>query len=101
MVAGYLRSALAASTQGWQQTLFSRGFDDMFTPVTSLHWMGAWPQDDAQCAALVAYGGTLAAIGAAVSVFARHNPGVVKSVLSIRALPLIHKADHAFVTGRR
>jgi methylaspartate mutase epsilon subunit len=30
--------------------------------------MGAWPQDDAQCAALVAYGGTLAAIGGAVSV---------------------------------
>src|SRR3970282_1532241 len=30
--------------------------------------MGAWPQDGAQCAALVAYGGTLAAIGGAVSV---------------------------------
>ncbi|HDO51446.1 MAG TPA: methylaspartate mutase subunit E, partial [Rhizobiales bacterium] len=28
----------------------------------------AWPQDDAQCAALVAYGGTLAAIGGAASV---------------------------------
>ncbi|MBI1988395.1 MAG: methylaspartate mutase subunit E, partial [Betaproteobacteria bacterium] len=40
----------------------------VFTPVTSLHWMGAWPQDDAQCAALVAYGGTLAAIGGAASV---------------------------------
>jgi methylaspartate mutase epsilon subunit len=40
----------------------------VFTSVTSLHWMGAWPQDDAQAAALVAYGGTLAAIGGAVSV---------------------------------
>ena len=34
----------------------------------SLHWMGAWPHDDAQSAALVGYGGTLAAIGGAVSV---------------------------------
>jgi methylaspartate mutase epsilon subunit len=30
--------------------------------------MGAWPHDDAQCAALVVYGGTLAAIGGAASV---------------------------------
>ena len=51
-----------------QEYLRKRGFDDVFTPVTSLHWMGAWPQDEAQCAALVAYGGTLAAIGGAVSV---------------------------------
>ncbi|HEX2116121.1 MAG TPA: methylaspartate mutase subunit E [Alphaproteobacteria bacterium] len=41
---------------------------DVFTPVTSLHWMGAWPHDEAQCAALVSYGGTLAAIGGATSV---------------------------------
>jgi methylaspartate mutase epsilon subunit len=41
---------------------------DVFTPVTSLHWMGAWPHDEAQCAALVSYGGTLAAIGGAASV---------------------------------
>jgi methylaspartate mutase epsilon subunit len=51
-----------------QEYLKAQGFDDMFTPVTSLHWMGAWPHDDAQSAALVAYGGTLAAIGGAVSV---------------------------------
>ena len=51
-----------------QEYLKKRGYTDMFTPVTSLHWMGAWPQDEAQCAALVAYGGTLAAIGGAVSV---------------------------------
>jgi methylaspartate mutase epsilon subunit len=44
------------------------GYDDAFTPVTSLHWMGAWPHDEAQAAALVVYGGTLAAIGGAVSV---------------------------------
>ncbi|HJO75282.1 MAG TPA: methylaspartate mutase subunit E [Rhodospirillales bacterium] len=48
--------------------LSAAGYDDMFLPVTSLHWMGAWPQDEAQCAALVSYGGTLAAIGGAVSV---------------------------------
>ena len=48
--------------------LAAAGFEDMFLPVTSLHWMGAWPQDEAQCAALVSYGGTLAAIGGAGSV---------------------------------
>jgi len=51
-----------------QEYLLAAGFEDMFTPVTSLHWMGAWPQDDAQSAALVSYGGTLAAVGGAVSV---------------------------------
>ena len=51
-----------------QEYLQRQGFDDVFTPVTSLHWMGAWPHDDAQAAALVAYGGTLAAVGGAVSV---------------------------------
>ncbi len=51
-----------------QDYLHAKGFDDVFTPVTSLHWMGAWPQDEAQCEALVSYGGTLAAIGGAVSV---------------------------------
>ena len=51
-----------------QEYLAAAGFDDMFTPVTSLHWMGAWPQDDAQATALVSYGGTLAAVGGAVSV---------------------------------
>ncbi len=51
-----------------EEYLAAAGFKDVFTPVTSLHWMGAWPQDDAQAAALVSYGGTLAAIGGAVSV---------------------------------
>ncbi len=51
-----------------QDYLGAHGFNDVFTPVTSLHWMGAWPHDDAQAQALVAYGGTLAAVGGAVSV---------------------------------
>ncbi len=51
-----------------QEYLTAQGFKDVFTPVTSLHWMGAWPLDDAQAAALVSYGGTLAAVGGAVSV---------------------------------
>jgi methylaspartate mutase epsilon subunit len=51
-----------------QKYLKRLGFHDVFTPVTSLHWMGAWPHDEAQCAALVVYGGTLAAVGGAVSV---------------------------------
>ncbi|MBI2289669.1 MAG: methylaspartate mutase subunit E [Betaproteobacteria bacterium] len=61
-------AAIQACGELCQEYLKQRGFDDAFTPVTSLHWMGAWPQDAAQCAALVAYGGTLAAIGGAASV---------------------------------
>jgi len=51
-----------------QEYLRRCGYPDVYTSVTLLHWMGAWPQDDAQCAALVAYGGTLAAIAGATSV---------------------------------
>ena len=51
-----------------QEYLAKFGFTDVFTPVTSLHWMGAWPQDEAQAWALIAYGGTLAAVGGAVSI---------------------------------
>jgi methylaspartate mutase epsilon subunit len=51
-----------------QEYLARQGYDGVFTPVTSLHWMGAWPEDPAQCAALIVYGGTIAAIGGAASV---------------------------------
>ncbi len=51
-----------------QEYLPRKGYRDVFTPVTLLHWMGAWPQDEAQSAAIIAYGGTLAAISGAVSV---------------------------------
>src|SRR5262249_11795399 len=51
-----------------QEYLVRQGYRDVFTPVTLLHWMGAWPQDDAQSAALISYGGTLAAIAGAASV---------------------------------
>jgi methylaspartate mutase epsilon subunit len=61
-------AAIRACGELAQEYLLRHGYVDVFTPVTSLHWMGAWPQDDAQAAALVAYGGTLAAIGGAVSV---------------------------------
>lgn len=60
--------AIRACRELTQEYLTAAGYDDVFTPVTSLHWMGAWPQDDAQSQALVAYGGTLAAVGGAVSV---------------------------------
>ncbi len=61
-------AAIRACGELCQEYLQRLGFEDVFTPVTSLHWMGAWPQDEAQSAALIAYGGTLAAIGGAVSV---------------------------------
>jgi methylaspartate mutase epsilon subunit len=51
-----------------QEYLQRFGFKDVFTPVTSLHWMGAWPHDEAQAAALIVYGGTLAAVGGAASI---------------------------------
>lgn len=61
-------AAIRACRELVQEYLVKAGYEDVFTPVTSLHWMGAWPYDDAQAAALVAYGGTLAAIGGAISV---------------------------------
>jgi methylaspartate mutase epsilon subunit len=61
-------AAVRACGELCQEYLRRRGYDDVFTPVTLLHWMGAWPQDEAQAAALVAYGGTLAAVAGAASV---------------------------------
>ena len=61
-------AAIRACKDLAQEYLGRAGYDDVSTPIISLHWMGAWPQDDAQCATLVAYGGTLAAIGGAASV---------------------------------
>ncbi len=61
-------AALRVCGELCQEYLACRGHTELFTPVISLHWMGAWPHDEAQCAALVSYGGTLAAIGGAVSV---------------------------------
>ncbi len=61
-------AAVRACHELCQEYLQRLGFGEVFTPVTSLHWMGAWPQDEAQCAALIAYGGTLAAVSGAVSV---------------------------------
>jgi methylaspartate mutase epsilon subunit len=51
-----------------QEYLQRAGFHDVFTPITSLHWMGAWPQDETQATALIAYGGTLAAVSGATSI---------------------------------
>lgn len=61
-------AAVRACRELCQEYLAKRGYVDVFTSVTLLHWMGAWPQDDAQAAALVAYGGTLAAVAGANSV---------------------------------
>ena len=61
-------AAISACESLVQEYLVRHGHRDVFTPVTSLHWMGAWPYDDAQAAALIALGGTTAAIGGAVSV---------------------------------
>jgi methylaspartate mutase epsilon subunit len=61
-------AATAVCREMCQEYLRHKGYRDVFTPVTLLHWMGAWPQDEAQSAALISYGGTLAAIAGALSV---------------------------------
>jgi len=61
-------AAVAACRELCQEYLAKKGHRDVFTPITLLHWMGAWPHDDAQSAAMIAYGGTLAAIAGANSV---------------------------------
>ena len=61
-------AAVSACRELCQKYLVQKGFHDIFTPVTLLHWMGAWPQDEAQAAAIISYGGTLAAISGATSV---------------------------------
>jgi len=61
-------AAVAACRELCQEYLAQKGFHDVFTPITILHWMSAWPQDEAQAAALISYGGTLAAISGAASV---------------------------------
>ncbi|MBN9460529.1 MAG: methylaspartate mutase subunit E [Burkholderiales bacterium] len=61
-------AAIAVCEEMAQEYLRRRGLTDVETPITSLHWMGAWPQDEAQAAAMVAFGGTLAAVSGAVSV---------------------------------
>jgi methylaspartate mutase epsilon subunit len=40
-------AAVRACGELCQEYLRRRGYDDVFTPVTLLHWMGAWPQDEA------------------------------------------------------
>lgn len=69
-------AAVAACRDLCQEYLARLGFTDVFTPVTLLHWMGAWPHDDAQSMALIAYGGSIAAIAGAVSVTTKttHEP---------------------------
>jgi methylaspartate mutase epsilon subunit len=61
-------AAVAACRELCQEYLARKGHRDVFTSVTLLHWMGAWPHDDAQAAAIISYGGTLAAISGATSV---------------------------------
>jgi methylaspartate mutase epsilon subunit len=61
-------AAVAACGELCQEYLRKKGFTDVFTPVTLLHWMSAWPHDEAQAAAIISYGGTLAAISGAASV---------------------------------
>ena len=61
-------AATAVCAEMCQEYLAKKGYRDVFTPVTLLHWMGAWPQDEAQAAALISYGGTLAAVANAASV---------------------------------
>ncbi len=61
-------AAIRACEELCQEYLTMFGFHNIFTPITSLHWMGAWPHDEAQAMALIVYGGFIAAAAGAVSV---------------------------------
>ncbi len=61
-------AALVACGELAQEYLRKAGYEDVFTPVSSLHWMGAWPADRAQAAAIIVYGGFAAKVGGAHSV---------------------------------
>ena len=61
-------AAIEACNELAQEYLRQAGFDDVFTPVSSLHWMGAWPMNRAQAAGLIVYGGFAAAVGGAHNV---------------------------------
>ncbi len=63
-----------------QDYLRTKGYEDVFTTVTSLHWMGAWPTDRAQSFGLMVYGGFASAVGGAVSV-------TTKSVAEAMGIP--------------
>ena len=73
-------AAIACCEELTQEYLAHKGYVDVFTPVTSLHWMGAWPYDEAQASALVTLGGFIAAVGGAVSV-------TTKSVQEAHGIP--------------
>lgn len=51
-----------------QEYLANAGYRDVFTPITSLQWIGAWPYDESQASAMIALGGAVAAVGGAASV---------------------------------
>ena len=72
--------AIEACNELVQEYLQRKGYQDIFTTVTSLHWMGAWPTDRAQAFGLMVYGGFAAAVGGAVSV-------TTKSVAEAIGLP--------------
>jgi methylaspartate mutase epsilon subunit len=72
--------AIEACNDLVQEYLRRKGHDDVFTTVTSLHWMGAWPADRAQAFGLMVYGGFAGAVGGAVSV-------TTKSVAEAMGLP--------------
>ena len=63
-----------------QDYLTAKGYDDVVTTVTSLHWMGAWPTDPAQSFGLMVYGGFAGAVGGALSV-------TTKSVAEAMGIP--------------
>ncbi|HKK84270.1 MAG TPA: methylaspartate mutase subunit E [Roseovarius sp.] len=61
-------ASIAACKDLVQEYLHRAGHKDVFTPVSSLHWMGAWPANRAQASAMVVYGGFIAKVGGAHNV---------------------------------
>lgn len=61
-------AAIQVCREMCQAYLARCGYRDVFTPITSLQWIGAWPYDEPQAAAMISLGGAVAAIGGAASV---------------------------------
>ncbi len=64
-------AAVRACAELAEEYLAKFGHEDVFTSVTSLQWLGAWPGDEAQATAMIVNGGILAAVSGAVSTTAK------------------------------
>lgn len=64
-------AALHVLPEMCKEYLAKYGYDDVFLPVASHQWMGAFPQDEAQSYALICMGAMIASLGGATSLITK------------------------------